>query len=115
MLVPVPIHPLRRQQRGYNQSEWIADGLSQSMGIESRPDVMKRNKFISSQTRKNRIDRWTNVANVFQVTKPDVVLNKHVIIVDDVLTTGATLEACITQLREAGATTIGIITIAATR
>lgn len=115
LLIPVPIHPLRRQQRGYNQSEWIADGLAQSMGIVSRPDVMQRTQFISSQTRKNRIERWQNVANVFEVTKPTAVQGQHVAIVDDVLTTGATLEACVTQLRKAGASTVGIITIAATR
>lgn len=115
MLVPVPIHSLRRQQRGYNQSEWIAEGLSLSMGIVSRPDVMERTQFISSQTRKNRIERWANVANVFKVTKPLAVQGRHVIIVDDVLTTGATLEACIAELRKAGAATVGIITIAATR
>ena len=115
MLIPVPIHPLRRQQRGYNQSEWIAEGLSQSMGIQCRSDIMERTRFVSSQTRKNRIERWVNVENVFRVIKPTVVRGQHVIIVDDVLTTGATLEACISQLRKAGATTIGIITIAATR
>jgi len=115
MLIPVPIHSLRREQRGYNQSEWIAEGLSMSMGIVSRPDVMERTQFISSQTRKNRIERWTNVSSVFKVTKPVVVHGQHVIIVDDVLTTGATLEACIAQLRAAGAATVGIITIAATR
>ncbi|WP_375443303.1 ComF family protein [uncultured Fibrella sp.] len=115
MLIPVPIHPRRRQQRGYNQSEWIADGLSQSLGIVSRTDVMERTQFVASQTRKNRIERWKNVADVFQVTKPIAVRGQHVIVIDDVLTTGATLEACVTQLRAAGATTVGIITIAATR
>ena len=115
MLIPVPIHPLRKQQRGYNQSEWIADGLALSMGIVCRPDVMERTQFVSSQTRKNRIERWANVANVFRVAKPDVVRGQHVILVDDVITTGATLESCVSQLREAGAATVGIITIAATR
>ncbi|MEZ0543029.1 ComF family protein [Fibrella arboris] len=115
LLVPVPIHPLRRRQRGYNQSEWIAEGLSQSMGILTRSDVMERTHFVSSQTRKNRIERWDNVANVFKVARPEAVRDQHIIIVDDVLTTGATLEACIVQLREAGAATVGVITLAATR
>ena len=115
MLIPVPIHPIRRMQRGYNQSEWISDGLSESMGIVSRPDILKRTKFISSQTRKNRAERWANVASVFQVARPESVLGQHVIIVDDVLTTGATLDSCIIELRQAGAKTVGVITIAATR
>jgi ComF family protein len=115
MLIPVPIHRVRRMQRGYNQSEWISDGLSQSMGIVSRTDVLERTKFISSQTRKNRTERWANVASVFSVTRPDSVLGKHVIIVDDVLTTGATLDSCIIELRKAGAKTVGVIAIAATR
>ncbi len=115
MFIPVPIHPLREQQRGYNQSEWIANGLAAAMNVPSRTDIMKRTKFVASQTKKNRLDRWQNVASVFDVTNPDTVKDKHVVIVDDIITTGATLEACAIALREAGAKTIGIITIAATR
>ena len=115
LLIPVPIHRVRRLQRGYNQSEWISDGLSESMGIASQSDVLERTKFVSSQTRKNRAERWDNVASVFRVARPDAVLGRHVIVVDDVLTTGATLESCVAELRRAGAKTVGIITIAATR
>ena len=115
MLIPVPIHPLRRQQRGYNQSEWIASGLALTLEIEKRDDIMRRTKFVGSQTNKNRMGRWQNVASVFEVIDLETVREKHVILIDDIITTGATLEACAIALREAGAKTVGVLTIAATR
>lgn len=115
LLIPVPIHPIRRRQRGYNQSELIARGLSEAMQLNYRDDVMERTKFVASQTRKNRFERWRNVSTAFRVKDLLAVKGKHVALVDDVLTTGATLEACVVALREAGCQTVGILTIAATR
>lgn len=114
-IVPVPLHPARRRQRGYNQSEEIARGLTESLGIKTRTDLLWRTKYVASQTRKNRVQRWENVETVFQVIKPEQVRGRHVIIVDDVLTTGATLEACAIELRRAGAATVGVLVLAATR
>ncbi|MEZ0612280.1 ComF family protein [Fibrella sp. WM1] len=114
-IIPVPLHPARRRQRGYNQSEEIANGLTQALGIKTRTDLLWRTKFQASQTRKSRTERWKNVSTVFSVIKPEQVRGRHLLLVDDVLTTGATLEACVSELRAAGAATIGVLVLAATR
>ncbi|CCH56607.1 phosphoribosyltransferase [Fibrisoma limi BUZ 3] len=114
LIVGVPLHKNRQRQRGYNQADWIAEGLSESLEIPFRTDVLIRTKFLSSQTRKNRIERWENVSSVFAVQNTDVVKDKHVVVVDDVLTTGATVEACAAELLKAGCKSVGILTIAAT-
>jgi ComF family protein len=114
-LLPVPIHPARRRERGYNQSEEICRGLTQALGIRTRTDLLWRVKYYASQTRKNRAQRLENVLTAFRAIKPEQVRGRHLVLVDDVLTTGATLEACATELRRAGAATVGILVLAATR
>lgn len=114
MLVGVPLHKSRLNQRGYNQADWIAEGLSESLSIPMRTDVLIRKRFKSSQTRKNRMERWENVRTVFDVPDHREVAGKNIIIVDDVLTTGATIEACVAELLKAGCQSVGILTIAAT-
>ena len=114
MLVGVPLHKSRLNQRGYNQADWIAEGLSETLAIPFRTDVLIRKRFKSSQTRKNRMERWENVKTVFDVPDHREVAGKNVIIVDDVLTTGATIEACAAELLKAGCRSVGVLTIAAT-
>ena len=114
MLVGVPLHKSRLNQRGYNQADWIAQGLSESLSIPMRTDVLIRKRFKSSQTRKNRMERWENVKTVFDVPDHREVAGKNVVIVDDVLTTGATIEACAAELLKAGCQSVGVLTIAAT-
>lgn len=114
VLIGVPLHRSRFNQRGYNQTDWIAEGLSESLGVPMRTDVLIRQRFKTSQTRKGRMERWENVKTVFAVANAEDVRNKNVVIVDDVLTTGATVEACAVQLHKAGCRSIGVITIAAT-
>lgn len=114
MLVGVPLHKSRLNQRGYNQADWIAEGLSEALDIPVRTDVLIRKRFKSSQTRKNRLERWENVKTVFDVPDHREVTGKNVVIVDDVLTTGATIEACAIELLKAGCRSVGVLTIAAT-
>ncbi len=114
LLVGVPLHKSRLNQRGYNQADWIAEGLSEVLAIPARTDVLIRKRFRSSQTRKNRIERWENVKTVFDVPDHQEVAGKNIIIVDDVLTTGATIEACAIELLKAGCRSVGVLTIAAT-
>ena len=114
MLVGVPLHKSRFNQRGYNQADWIAEGLSEALAIPLRTDVLIRKRFKSSQTRKNKMERWENVKTVFDVPDHREVAGKNVIIVDDVLTTGATIEACAAELLKAGCRSVGVLTIAAT-
>ena len=93
-IIPVPLHRDKLKKRGYNQSEMIAKGLSKSMRIPVDTKSLTRTSFTETQTKKSRIERWENVKSVFTAS-PDSNLNgKHVLIVDDVMTTGATIEGC---------------------
>ncbi|AUD05664.1 ComF family protein [Spirosoma pollinicola] len=114
VLIGVPLHKSRFQQRGYNQADWIAEGLSEALNVPMRADVLIRKRFNESQTRKNRLERWENVKTVFSVNNADEIKDKKIVLVDDVLTTGATLEACAIELLKAGCKSVGILTLAAT-
>jgi ComF family protein len=115
LLVGVPLHKKRLRKRGYNQADYISAGISKATDIPTRSDIMVRTNFSGSQTRKNRFQRWLNVQTVFRVSKPDEVHGKHIAIVDDVLTTGATIEACAIELHRAGCRAVSVLTIAAVR
>ncbi len=114
-VVGVPLHKSRLQQRGYNQADWIGKGLAEGLDKPFRNDVLVRNQYAGSQTRRSRLERYKNVDTVFAVANPADVFGKHVVIADDVLTTGATIEACAQVLLDAGCRTVGVVTIAATR
>jgi ComF family protein len=94
-IVPVPLHRSRMAERGYNQSEKIAQGLEKALGIPLVTDALARNVKTKTQTKKSQTERWENVEDAFEMRKP---LSGHLILVDDVVTTGATLEACIRKL-----------------
>jgi ComF family protein len=98
ILVPVPLNPKRQRQRGYNQSEAIARGLSAGLRIPMINSVLTRPVATSTQTRKSRYDRYLNVTGKFKINNPVVVETRHVLLIDDVITTGATLEACAEEL-----------------
>lgn len=98
LIIPVPLHPKKEKQRGYNQSDMIAQGLSQTIGIPWQRDILIRTEYTTSQTKKSNIDRFENVKNAFAITKSNLIKNKHILLVDDVLTTGATLEVCALNL-----------------
>ena len=112
MILPVPLHKNRLKKRGYNQSTCFGLGLSQSMKIEMREDLLIRRKETQTQTRKSRFDRWENVSEKFELRNAEGLRNKHVILIDDVITTGATLEACAQELKKAEGVKVSIATIA---
>lgn len=112
LIVPVPLHPVRLKQRGYNQCDYFAKGLSQSLNIPFDPGVLIRVRENISQTKKNRYERWQNVDGIFELAKPEKAAGKHILLVDDVVTTGATLESCAAALLKAGDVTISIAAIA---
>ena len=112
LIVPVPLHRRKLARRGYNQADAFAAGLAATLPCAWSATALRRTEYTASQTRKSRAERWQNVASVFEVASPQEVANRRILLVDDVLTTGATLEACGQALLAAGAKTISIATIA---
>ncbi len=110
-IIPVPLHPKKLSKRGYNQSLVIAEGLKKSMGIEIFTGL-QRKTHSSTQTKKSRYQRWENVKDIFEIINPEKLENKNILLIDDVLTTGATLEACAAVLSEVPNITISIATLA---
>ncbi|MDX9882277.1 MAG: phosphoribosyltransferase family protein [Prolixibacteraceae bacterium] len=94
VICPVPLHPKKEKKRGYNQSEFIARGISGRMGKPLSTGNLVRLVHTGSQTRKGRYERWENVEGIFGLKQPEDFEGKHILLVDDVLTTGSTLEAC---------------------
>jgi ComF family protein len=114
LVLPVPLHTNRLVIRGYNQSDSLAKGLAESLKIEWRSDVLKRGIETKSQINKSRLERYENMKDVFFVDKPEGLSDKRIIIVDDTLTTGATLESCVLALNDIGVNNVSIIAFAAT-
>ena len=112
VIAPVPLHYSRKRQRGYNQSMEFAKGLSESLKIPVE-DLLKRVRKTGTQTRRTKLNRWENVNKVFEVTGQPA--GKRVLLVDDIITTGATVEACAIKLLDAGCQHVGIVCIAATQ
>lgn len=96
IVCPVPLHPKKLRKRGYNQSACFAEGLAAGLGADFKADLIKRKVNTHTQTRKTKAARWNNVKDVFEITTEQsfaALANKHILLVDDVVTTGATLEA----------------------
>lgn len=100
MLVPVPLHPKRQKERGYNQSLEICKGISHITGIPINSDTLLRKVNNPSQTKNARFERWKNVEDIFHVVTPETFANKHILLVDDIITTGSTLESCAKEILE---------------
>lgn len=111
VIVPIPLHTSKYRFRGFNQSALIAQGLSSSLGILCDEQSVIRKVKTATQTRKNRMQRWKNVDQTFSVTSQKL-KNKHVLLVDDVITTGATLESCGQTLLGAGVRKVSIACLA---
>lgn len=113
LILPIPLHKNRAKTRGYNQSDAFAQGLSEALQVDWSPNLLVRNTHTTTQTHKKRFERWENVKNVFEVPQKEAVANKRILVVDDVVTTGATLEACLQVLQVNGAKELSIAAIAA--
>ena len=112
IIVPVPLHKKKLRERGYNQSLCFAEGLSKTMGIPVNTHVLQRVEYTSTQTKESKFSRWENVQSLFECTDNVAFKNKHVLLVDDVITTGATLEACTVALLKTEGIKISIASIA---
>jgi len=111
MIVPVPLHPKKEAKRGYNQSTLIAEGMAVVLHIPVQDKILLRARHTESQTQKTRAERVKNMEGAFVVKSPAALKNKHILLIDDVLTTGATLEACANALMAAGNVKVSIATI----
>lgn len=112
LIVPVPLHPKKLKKRGYNQSALLAKGYADVMGIVYNEDVLIRVKDTSTQTRKSRYERYENMSNVFECKNNEQIIGKNILLIDDVITTGSTLEACAEVLIKAGCSGVWIASVA---
>lgn len=112
-VISVPLHKSKLQKRGYNQSDFFAEGLSISLNIDNFSAFVYRNKATETQTKKSRFERWKNVEEIFVLKDEYVFKNKHILIVDDVITTGATIEALASVLKNIAGSSISVASIAA--
>jgi ComF family protein len=111
----VPLHSARMRKRGYNQSELIANGMAKVLQIPVMNNLIVRTANTGSQTSKPRYERWENVRDTFRISSPLKLRDKHVLLVDDVITTGATTEACAGALLTVSGVTVSIASLAFAR
>ena len=114
LCIPMPLHPKKEYTRGYNQATLLCEGIFKTTGVAYNEKVLVRNQNTRTQTKKSRKERWENVASVFEVIDHQAVANKNIVLVDDVITTGASTEACATTLLEHGAKSVGVCSLAFT-
>lgn len=112
VIMPVPLHWKKEKVRGYNQSLYFAKGISEITKIPIDEKTLIRTKENISQTRKTKYERWENVDSIFETGKSENIIGKHLLLVDDVITTGATLEACIHALKKVENVKVSIFSIA---
>lgn len=112
IIVPVPLHPKRQRKRGYNQATCLASGMAETMNRPYNEHCLYRALANPTQTRKGKFERWQNVESVFALRDAQQFENKHLLLVDDVVTTGSTLEACAHQLNTIPGTRVSIATAA---
>ncbi|GGI28295.1 ComF family protein [Pedobacter mendelii] len=112
LIMPVPLHQKKLRLRGYNQSTFIVEGVSKKMEIDFYDNILIRPVPTESQTKKSRYNRYENMKSVFKIQNPEKIAGKHILLIDDVITTGATLEACANVLLENGASKVSIAALA---
>lgn len=112
--IPMPLHPSKEKKRGYNQASLLCKGIRETTPIDFNEDLLERKIATGTQTKKTRIARWENVSSVFEVNNPSMIQNKNIVLVDDVITTGASMEACARILLDNGAKTVAIVSLAYT-
>lgn len=115
LIIPVPLHRRKERQRGYNQSECVARGVADITGLPVYAHLVVRDRYTETQTHKGQYERWENVHNLFVCSSPGLLENKHILLVDDVLTTGATIVSCADALRNIPGLRVSVLTLALAR
>jgi ComF family protein len=113
MLIPIPIHPVRLRERTYNQSELLAQSLAELTGIPMNNNILKKCLLTPRQSGLRRKERWTNIQGAFKIENSSLVKGKHIFLVDDLLTTGATASVAANTLKKAGAAKVELIALSA--
>jgi ComF family protein len=112
IVVPIPLHHLKLRRRGYNQSEKITEGLTEVLQAEHLPHLLKRSVYTQTQTHKGMSERWTTTQHIFELGEMPDLSEKHVLILDDVITTGATVESAVNCLWQAKPKAISVCALA---
>ncbi|MCS6824508.1 MAG: ComF family protein [Cytophagaceae bacterium] len=115
VILPVPIHKNKEKKRGYNQSAIFGEALASVLQIPFSNRILIRTKNSDSQTHKNRIERWINTHNTYAAVEPDEIKNKKILLVDDIITTGATIESCAEELYKNNVLEVSVASIAVAR
>ncbi len=111
-IIPVPLHKSRLRKRGYNQAACFAEGIAEKLNVPVIENNLVRERATETQTHRSRFSRFENMQEVFTIKNPGALKNQHVLLVDDVMTTGSTLEACGTELLKIEGLKLSIATIA---
>ena len=111
VIVPVPLAKRRERERGYNQSTELAKGVSEVTGLPITDQVVRRTKYAGSQTQRGRWERNENVENVFELNDSNGISGKHLLLIDDVVTTGATIVACAKEIQKASHVKISVLAL----
>jgi ComF family protein len=112
IIIPVPLHPSKQRIRGFNQSESIATGIAEATGLTVEFRALARITGSTTQTKRSRYDRWTNVEGIFKVTDPLLISGKHILLIDDVITTGSTIESCAGELLKVDGVKVSVAALA---
>lgn len=112
LIMPVPLHPMKKKIRGFNQSETISMGIADATHLPVDLKSLARILVSATQTKRSRYERWTNVEGIFQVIDPQTVAGKHVLLVDDVITTGSTIESCSNELLKIKGVKVSVVALA---
>jgi ComF family protein len=111
LIMPVPLHPSKKRIRGFNQSEYISGGIAAVTGLPVDIHSLERVVLSATQTTRSRYDRWTNVEGIFRVSNSDAIRGKHILLVDDVITTGSTIESCVSELLKIEGVKVSVVAL----
>ncbi len=112
LIIPVPLHPSKKRIRGFNQSDYISSGIADATGLPVSSDSLARITGSETQTKRSRYERWTNVEGIFHVIDPEIIRGRHILLVDDVITTGSTIEACANELLKVEGVKVSVAALA---